>query len=111
MAAPSASAGRGGYTVRSAVLFVALLLLALAPRPAVSRAKPAARTTVNWPSFRGAGASGICEGSRAPTTWNVEEGTNVRWTTPVPGLGHSSPVIWGNRLWITSAVRSTGDAP
>lgn len=61
----------------------------------------------NWPSFRGPDARGIAT-TAVPTTWNVETGENIRWKTSVPGLGHSSPVIWGDRIFLTSAI--SGDA-
>lgn len=60
--------------------------------------------TVNWPSFRGPGASGVAAGVRTPEKWNGETGENIRWKTPIPGLGLSSPVIWGDKLFITTAV-------
>src|SRR5436305_529343 len=58
----------------------------------------------NWPSFRGPRALGIANGYSTPTTWNVEEKKGVQWKTPIPGLGHSSPVIWGDRIFVTSAL-------
>jgi outer membrane protein assembly factor BamB len=58
----------------------------------------------DWPSFRGAFASGIAEGYATPAKWDVAEGTNVLWRTPIPGLAHSSPVIVGERLFVTTAV-------
>lgn len=61
-----------------------------------------------WPMFRGPNACGIADGNSPPTTWDVEQGTNVKWKTPVPGLGHSSPVIWGQRVFLTSAVPEGG---
>jgi outer membrane protein assembly factor BamB len=64
----------------------------------------------NWPQFRGPEASGIGSGS-PPIEWNGESGTNVLWKTEIPGLGHSSPVIWGDRIFITSAVSGKGGAP
>ena len=60
----------------------------------------------NWPQFRGAGAQGIAEGKGTPTTWNATKMTGVRWKTPIPGLAHSSPVIWGERVFLTTAVSS-----
>src|SRR5438270_10067895 len=63
----------------------------------------------NWPQFRGPSARGVGSGS-PPVEWNGESGKNVRWKTSIPGMGHSSPVIWGNRLWITSAIRAAGDS-
>lgn len=57
-----------------------------------------------WSSFRGSDTSGVDAAGQPPTTWDVARGTNVAWSTPIPGLGHSSPVVWGDRLFVTSAV-------
>jgi outer membrane protein assembly factor BamB/protein tyrosine phosphatase (PTP) superfamily phosphohydrolase (DUF442 family) len=61
---------------------------------------------VSWPSFRGPNASGIAEGQNLPDEWNAKTGQNIRWHTPIPGLAHSSPIVWGNRIYVTSAVSS-----
>jgi len=75
------------------------------PRPDTEEDSVAAPPPAqNWPSFRGPGASGIAEGYRTPLSWDLEVGGSVRWITPVPGLAHSSPVIWGNHLFLTTAV-------
>ncbi len=58
----------------------------------------------NWPSFRGPNAKGFSDGRPTPVTWNVENGDNIEWKTPIPGLAHSSPVIWEDRIFITTAV-------
>ena len=63
---------------------------------------------LNWPSFRGPHASGIADGQGAPTEWNVESGDNILWKTPIPGLANSSPIVWGNRVFVTTAI--SGDA-
>jgi outer membrane protein assembly factor BamB len=63
----------------------------------------------NWPQFRGPSASGVGTGS-PPTEWNVKSGKNILWKTIIPGLSHSSPVIWGDRIFLTSAVPATGEA-
>jgi outer membrane protein assembly factor BamB len=60
--------------------------------------------SVNWPQFRGPSASGVADGQLPPTGWDAPKGTNVRWKTPVPGLGHACPVVWGDRLFVTTAV-------
>jgi len=60
----------------------------------------------NWPQFRGPGASGVVEGQPAAVTWNAEKSDNTRWKTAIPGLGHSSPVVWGNKIFVTTAVSS-----
>lgn len=58
----------------------------------------------SWPSFRGPQASGIAEGQKLPDRWNAQTGENILWRTPIPGLAHSSPIVWGNRVFVTSAV-------
>ena len=65
----------------------------------------------NWPSFRGSFASGLAPEAETPTSWKIETGQNVIWKTPVPGLGHSSPVIWGDRLFVTTAINQSRAAP
>src|SRR5215471_14416104 len=63
----------------------------------------------NWPSFRGANASGVADGKPTPTSWDVTKGTNVLWKTPIPGLAHSCPVIWGDQVFVTTAISSKGN--
>jgi outer membrane protein assembly factor BamB len=60
----------------------------------------------NWPSFRGPHASGVADGQKPPLRWDVDKGVNVRWKTPIPGLGHSCPVVWGDRVFVTTAISS-----
>jgi outer membrane protein assembly factor BamB len=59
----------------------------------------------DWPQFRGVNAQGVDEGKALPTTWNVETGENVRWQTPIPGLAHASPIVWGDRVYVATAVK------
>lgn len=66
-------------------------------------------SSTNWPQFRGPGASGVSE-TPAPVTWNVQSGENVRWQTPLPGLGHACPIIWQDRIYIATAVKP-GEKP
>ena len=68
------------------------------------------RPGIDWPQFRGIAATGIAEGFSLPTTWNTAKGTNVAWTTPVPGLGLSSPVVWGNDVFISTSISGRKDA-
>ena len=60
----------------------------------------------NWPSFRGPNGSGIADAHPLPVSWDGERSVNILWKTPVPGLGHSSPAIWGDRIFVTSAISS-----
>ena len=64
----------------------------------------------NWPSFRGPLARGVADGQRLPDTWNGESGASVIWKTEIPGLGHSSPIVWDGAVFVTSAVSSYRDA-
>ena len=59
----------------------------------------------NWPHFRGPTGMGIVEAGDWPQTWDVGTGENVVWKTPVPVPGHSSPVIWGNRIFLTGGTQ------
>ena len=62
----------------------------------------------NWPSFHGPGGSGVAVGPETRTKWDLESGDGVWWRRPIPGLGHSSPVVWGDRLFLATAI-SEGD--
>ena len=64
----------------------------------------------DWPSFRGPNASGIAERQMLPDTWNVKTGEHVLWRTPIPGLAHSSPIVWGDRVFVTTAISTRPDA-
>ena len=63
----------------------------------------------NWPQFRGPGATGVVEGPARPVTWDASKSANVRWKTPIPGLSHASPVVWGDKVFVVSAVTSGKD--
>jgi len=69
----------------------------------------APRAGVDWPSFRGIHGGGIAEGPPAPATWNVPAKEGVKWRVPVPGLGHSSPVVWGNTVCTATAISSASE--
>lgn len=77
--------------------FVLVCLFALA---ATVPARPAVADE-NWPRFRGPRADGVTDGSGLPTTWSEKE--NVKWKTPIHGRGWSSPVVWGDQIWVTTA--------
>ena len=65
-------------------------------------ASPAAN---DWPQFRGPNGSGVAATAAAPpTTWNIEKTTSIGWQAPIAGLAHSSPIVWGDRIYLTTAV-------
>ncbi len=57
----------------------------------------------SWPYWRGPAADGMAVGD-APLHWSATQ--NVRWKTDIPGLGNSSPVVWGDRIFLTTAVKT-----
>ena len=61
----------------------------------------------NWPSFRGPNATGVAAGA-PPISWDAPAKRNVAWKTAIPGLAHSSPIVWGDRVYVTTAVASAG---
>ena len=66
---------------------------AQAPSPAAER---------NWPQWRGPHATGISTTANPPTEWS--ETKNVRWKVEIPGRGSASPVVWGDRVYVLTAV-------
>ena len=58
----------------------------------------------NWTQFRGMGASGVSEGKPLPVKWDAEKGEGVLWKTAIPGLGHCSPIVWDDKVFVTSAI-------
>ena len=58
----------------------------------------------DWPQFRGWRASGVSDAVPLPTTWSGQSGSNIVWKTPIPGLGHASPISAACRLFIVSAT-------
>lgn len=62
----------------------------------------------NWPAWRGdAEGSGVASGAKPPTVWGPEK--NVRWRVDLPDRGNSSPVVWGQRVFVTQAIERTGE--
>ncbi|MGH9315201.1 MAG: PQQ-binding-like beta-propeller repeat protein [Vicinamibacterales bacterium] len=89
---------------RAAALPLTLLLLTLATLSAASAPRPG----IDWPSFRGIAARGIGDGKATPATWNAQTGQGVKWKTAIAGLGHSSPIVWGDLVCVATAT-SEGD--
>ena len=80
------------------------------PKAEALPAEKAARTAGRpWPSFRGERAGGAGDGQGVPLTWNVARGENIRFKTKLPGMGNSSPIVYGDRIFVTTAVSGKGD--
>src|SRR5262245_56686343 len=69
-----------------------------------------AQTPLTWPSFRGENAAGVASGQNLPQAWDGVAGTNVKWKVEIAGLAHSSPIVYGDRLFVTTAISSLPDA-
>jgi outer membrane protein assembly factor BamB len=67
------------------------------------------QSSLHWPSFRGTRARGISDGYPLPISWSVENEEAIVFKSEIPGLAHSSPVIWDDRIFVTTAV-GAGDA-
>src|SRR5262245_27104121 len=79
---------------------VALLgLVGLGASPATD--KSPARVAPAWPQWRGPLGTGVAPGADPPLSWSETE--NTRFKVELPGKGHSSPVVWGDRIFVTSA--------
>lgn len=90
-----------------------LALTLLAGSATVGQQAPDTATTAlpaapNWPQWRGPDGRGIPLGTDYPGRWSAD--TNIAWKAPVPGRGHSSPAVWGDRVFLTTAVE-TGAGP
>jgi outer membrane protein assembly factor BamB len=82
--------------------------LAAVPLVAATLAQSPHATTdpaANWPRFRGPVSNPVSENPKLPVRWSTTE--NVEWATDVPGTGWSSPVVWGNRVFLTAATSDT----
>jgi len=78
------------------------------PTPASRPASfPSAREfALNWPRFRGPGGRGLSADKNAPIDFDVKTGRNIAWKSPIPLPGHSSPVVWGARVFVTGATKT-----
>jgi outer membrane protein assembly factor BamB len=87
------------------------IINAMAPRfPALLLALISTAAAQNWPSFRGPAASGVADNQNLPVKWDAARGTQIQWTTALPGLAHSSPIVWGDQIFVTTAISSRPDA-
>ena len=84
--------------MRAILSVEAVFVVLLAPLSLAEPVEPAAR----WPQFRGEGAAGISREAKAPATWSATD--HVAWTVEIPGRGWSSPVVWGDTVFVTSAI-------
>lgn len=68
-----------------------------------------ANAQTHWPQFRGAQSTGVTEDTTLPEKWSATE--NVAWKTDIAGIGWSSPIVWGNQVFLTSVINSGDTEP
>lgn len=78
------------------------LALLLAGTALMASLSSSIQSEENWPHWRGDGGNGVSLTAQPPTEWS--ETKNVKWKVPVPGLGSGSPVIWGDQVFVVTAV-------
>ncbi|HEY7501170.1 MAG TPA: PQQ-binding-like beta-propeller repeat protein [Vicinamibacterales bacterium] len=86
--------------MKRSTLIAAMVTVIAAALPPSAAANPKPEDT--WPGFRGHAMSGIAPGVRVPEKWSTTE--NVAWKTAVPGQGWSSPIVWGDTVFVTSGI-------
>jgi len=64
---------------------------------------------IQWPSFRGPNGTGISDGYPLPVSWDIENSKNILWKTSIPGLGLSSPIIWEDKVFVSTSVGEKRD--
>src|SRR5580765_6334673 len=57
----------------------------------------------NWPQFRGEHSLGVATNANLPTAWSTNK--NVAWQASVPGMGWSSPIVWGDKIFVTAVIK------
>ncbi|MBZ0110874.1 MAG: PQQ-like beta-propeller repeat protein, partial [Thermoanaerobaculia bacterium] len=67
----------------------------------------ATAASAEWSSFRGPNGTGVSDSETLPVSWDIEKGENILWTLPLDGGGFSSPVQWGDHLYLTTVTPST----
>jgi outer membrane protein assembly factor BamB len=79
-----------------------VLALFLCPFAVAGLPSTVSSDEANWPQWRGPGGRGVSDEKNLPTEWT--ESKNVQWKTAIPGRGHSSPIIWGKRIFLTTSI-------
>jgi len=90
---------------RRALRLAAVAVIAAGPAAASEPGAVAIASPVDWPQFRGPSGLPISDNPDLPTRWSTTE--NVEWATEVPGVGWSSPIVWGGKVFLTTAVSAT----
>ena len=94
---------RRAVTIGSAAFGAAALLLVFGTGPGFNQSAAGPQKIYKWPRFRGPGGLGVSDATNVPVQWNGKTGKGVLWKTRVPLPGHNSPVLWGQRVFLSGA--------
>src|SRR5262245_35092291 len=89
-------------------LFFLWTFTASSPIQAQTPNEATTSSAYQWPHWRGPLATGAAPHADPPTVWN--EKTNVKWKAAIPGRGSSTPVVWGDRIFVATAVDTGREA-
>jgi outer membrane protein assembly factor BamB len=81
-----------------------VILAAMLPLAAFAQKMAAPMAAAEWPQYLGLEGRGINDSKPLPTNWNTETGENILWKTAIPGLANSSPILWGDKVFVTTAL-------
>ena len=90
------------------VVFGAISLIGLIVIGAACAQQPSQATEENWPQWRGPYQSGVSDAKNLPTTWSGSE--NIVWKTPLPAWSGGTPIIWGDKIFLTSPAKGTEES-
>src|SRR5215510_13270428 len=65
----------------------------------------------NWPQWRGPTGNGVSDSKNLPTSWSAQSSESIAWKTELPAWSGSTPIIWGDYVFVTSPSKSDGSAP
>ena len=90
-------------------LIVLTLVFSTAPSsaPAADNKQPASSSAENWPGWRGPRGDGTSHENNIPIHWSSQ--SNIVWKTPIPGIGHASPIVWENKVFTVTALLDSND--
>jgi len=89
-------------TRRAILSIVAALICNLSSTAFIGNSVSSAGDETNWPQWRGPGGAGVSNEKNLPDEWSGSK--NIIWKTEIPGRGHSSPIIWGKRIFLTTSI-------
>src|SRR5687768_15703461 len=101
---PQRLCAHGSFTTaRNRVMRQLLLIcLLLASLPCYAVAQPVEQAESNWHQWRGPNGNGLASQGNPPTEWSPEK--NIKWKQAIPGRGNASPIVWGDKIFIATAV-------